>query len=321
MQFLMMDSVSVKNTCHGASILMESMESVRYNDVIMDSMASQITSLTIVYLAVYSWADQRKHQSYASLAFVRGIHRGPVNFPHKRPVTRKMFPFDDVIMWLWQGSSVERGISSSSSRGNTTANIKGEQQEAQILKFNSPLYTLSLPRPSYNIFFSVFIWVLVVVMNRGARKVLHGFEISIFYFFTFILYTYPNITCYCGDKMLLQNTFPESLSINDYENVNKFWDIPLEIVIWTPVCMPFGGVGSLCKPSMGRTSPKYHFFVILFVWYNDQVDNLCVIADDLKSMMIQGSSWRNMLLAHRGLYWYCFVFIFSHFLFVTPELI
>ena len=29
---------------------------------------------------------------------MRGIHRGPVNSPHKRPVTRKMFPFDDVIM-------------------------------------------------------------------------------------------------------------------------------------------------------------------------------------------------------------------------------
>ena len=64
----------------------------------MGSIASQITSLAIVYSAVYSGADQRKHQSSASLAFVRGIHRGPVNSPHKWPVTRKMFPFDDVIM-------------------------------------------------------------------------------------------------------------------------------------------------------------------------------------------------------------------------------
>ena len=60
--------------------------------------ASQITSLTIVYSIVYSDADQRKHPSSASLAFVRVIHRGPVNSPHKWPVTRKMFPFDDVIM-------------------------------------------------------------------------------------------------------------------------------------------------------------------------------------------------------------------------------
>ena len=65
----------------------------------MGAIASQITSLTIVYLTIYSDADQRKHQSSASLAFVRGIHRGPVNSPHKWPVTRKMFPFDDVILW------------------------------------------------------------------------------------------------------------------------------------------------------------------------------------------------------------------------------
>ena len=73
-----------------------------YGDVIMGTIASQITSLTIVYSTVYSDADQRKHQSSASLAFAWGIHRGPVNSPHKWPVTRKMFPFDDVIMFrIW----------------------------------------------------------------------------------------------------------------------------------------------------------------------------------------------------------------------------
>ena len=56
----------------------------------MSTMASQITCLAIVYSTVNS--DQRKHQSSASLAFVRGIHR---------PVTRKMFPFDDVITIYW----------------------------------------------------------------------------------------------------------------------------------------------------------------------------------------------------------------------------
>ena len=69
-----------------------------YDDVIMGAMASQITSLTIVYSTVYSDADQRKHQSSASLAILRGIHRGPVNSPHKWPVTWKMFPFHDVII-------------------------------------------------------------------------------------------------------------------------------------------------------------------------------------------------------------------------------
>ena len=64
----------------------------------MGAIASQITSLPIVFSTVYSDADKGKHQSSASLAFVWGIHRGPVNSPHKGPVTRKMFPFDDVIV-------------------------------------------------------------------------------------------------------------------------------------------------------------------------------------------------------------------------------
>ena len=72
-----------------------------YSDVIMSAMASQITGVSIVYSTVCSGAVQRKHQSSASLAFVRGIHRWPVNSPHKGPVTRIMFPFDDVIMLTW----------------------------------------------------------------------------------------------------------------------------------------------------------------------------------------------------------------------------
>ena len=64
----------------------------------MGVMASQITNLAIVYSTVYSDVDQRKHQSSASLAFVWGFHRWPVNSPQKWPVTQKMFPFDDVIM-------------------------------------------------------------------------------------------------------------------------------------------------------------------------------------------------------------------------------
>ena len=72
---------------------------VHYNDVRMSAMVSQITSLEMVYSTVYSDTDQRKHQGSASLAFVRGIHRWPVNYMHKGPVTPKMFPFDDVIMY------------------------------------------------------------------------------------------------------------------------------------------------------------------------------------------------------------------------------
>ena len=68
----------------------------------MSPMVSQISSLTIVYSTVYSGTDQRKHQSSASLAFVVGIYRWPVNSTHKLPVTRKMSPFDDVIMYQKQ---------------------------------------------------------------------------------------------------------------------------------------------------------------------------------------------------------------------------
>ena len=64
----------------------------------MSAMASQITGVLSVSSTVCSGTDQRKHQSSASLAFVRGIHRWLVFFFHKRPVTQNMYAFDDVIM-------------------------------------------------------------------------------------------------------------------------------------------------------------------------------------------------------------------------------
>ena len=67
-----------------------------YNDALMSVMVSQITSLTIGYSIVYSSVDQRKHQIGGSLAF---SDQWPVNSSHKEAVTRKMFPFDDVIMY------------------------------------------------------------------------------------------------------------------------------------------------------------------------------------------------------------------------------
>ena len=68
-----------------------------YIDVIMRAMTSQPTSLTIVYSTVYSGTDERKYQGSSSLAFVRGNHRSP----HKGTATRKMFPFDDIIIIQW----------------------------------------------------------------------------------------------------------------------------------------------------------------------------------------------------------------------------
>ena len=76
--------------CHGNQYAALS-RTCHYNDVKIGAMASQIASLTIVSSTVYLGADQRTHRISASLAFVRGIHRWPVNSPHKGPVTRKCF--------------------------------------------------------------------------------------------------------------------------------------------------------------------------------------------------------------------------------------
>ena len=74
------------------------------NDAIISAMASQITSLTIVYSIVYSFMRRSKKTSKLCVSgrCVTGIHRWPVNSPHKGPVTWKMFPFDDDIMSWWR---------------------------------------------------------------------------------------------------------------------------------------------------------------------------------------------------------------------------
>ena len=74
---------------------------LHYCDAMMGAMVSQITGVTIVYSTVCSGADQRKRQSSASLAFVRGTHRWSVNSLHKGPGTRQMLSFDDVIISYW----------------------------------------------------------------------------------------------------------------------------------------------------------------------------------------------------------------------------
>ena len=66
----------------------------------MCAIASQITSVSIVCSTVCSGADLRIYRSFALLAFVRGIHRWPVASPHKGPVVREMFPFDNAIMGI-----------------------------------------------------------------------------------------------------------------------------------------------------------------------------------------------------------------------------
>ena len=116
--------IQPKNYAHAVCFVVfcyVSIQDTNYKDVVMGAMASQITSLAIVYSTVNSGTDQRKHQSSASLAFVRGIHRWPVNSPHKWPVTRKIFSFDDVIMfypyllgllhWQWEDLLIGANVS------------------------------------------------------------------------------------------------------------------------------------------------------------------------------------------------------------------
>ena len=81
------------NVCRGCRLVIGKTQwrSFHYSDVIMGTMASQITGVSIFYSSVCSGADHRKHQSSVSLVFLRGIHRWPVNYLHKWPVTRKMF--------------------------------------------------------------------------------------------------------------------------------------------------------------------------------------------------------------------------------------
>ena len=136
------------------------------NDVIMGTIASQITSLTIVYSIVYSDTDQRKHQTSASLAFVRGIHPGPVNSPHKWPVTRKMFPFDDVMIVPKQHYVTYR----------RAANPPKVPYLRSLI--HPPTHLVCNAHLIAN--FLSFHMNLVVVMNCGAGNVLHSFKISVF---------------------------------------------------------------------------------------------------------------------------------------------
>ena len=76
----------------------------------MSVMVTKTTRVLIVYSTVCSVIDQRRQQSFASLAFVGGIHRWLVNFPHKGPVTQKLLPFDVVIMMQFFSSINEKLI-------------------------------------------------------------------------------------------------------------------------------------------------------------------------------------------------------------------
>ena len=145
----------------------------------MSAMASQITSLTIAYSTVCSGTDERKHQSPASLAFVRGIHRSSVNYPHKGPVTREMFPFDDVIMFI----AVPKFVGATAkANGRPTASgfdvfkgtFDGELQTCS--EINLPFhndrrkhYELKFAVPLISYYPGVLSWALIVKFLTDSR--------------------------------------------------------------------------------------------------------------------------------------------------------
>ena len=81
---------------------------MHYNDVKMSTIASQITSLTIIYSTVYSGADQRKQQSFASLAFFAGNSPGIGEFPAQRANDAE----NVSIWWRHHGKSIKLSIES-----------------------------------------------------------------------------------------------------------------------------------------------------------------------------------------------------------------
>ena len=148
-------------------------EYIKHNgDFIMGAISSQITSLTIVYSTVYSDADQRKHQSSASLAFVWGILRGsmnsPMNSPHKWPVTRKMFPFDDVIMisCIWQQNIILHW-SAVITRSNITSKCTHHCRNWGRLSIRSWTHKKHpIPRPDERAM-GCLSWILVIISHHS----------------------------------------------------------------------------------------------------------------------------------------------------------
>ena len=173
----------------------------------MGAMASQITSLPIVYSTVYSDADQRKHQSPASLAFVWGIHRGPVNSPHKWPVTQKMFPYDDVIMIQITYLAIQGGIFSSRNVHMTNESLHIHfptyfnwtwVQHLLITKISNVIYH------SWYVMKLISDWVLLIMQGKSERFdscngpsnfTLIGLKLSIFQLVIFFYPVWPwNLT-------------------------------------------------------------------------------------------------------------------------------
>ena len=128
-----------------------------------------------LFTTIYSGADQRKHQSSASLAFVRGIHRWPVNSPHKGPVTRKMFPFDDVIMSIETLPKVVRRIQLMSQHWFRSCFLPTKHGRV-IIKQNTSIVTI-LGQVANNesvVYVLILMPVIVYVTNHTAGQTRMG---------------------------------------------------------------------------------------------------------------------------------------------------
>ena len=152
--------------------------SMKIGDVIMGAMASQFTSLMIVYSTVYSATDQRKRQSSAPLAFVRGIYRWPVNSPHKGPVMRKMFPFDDVIMHIqsslviYNASNIFQKVATASTA--IVLDMQGLYSLRRRRRIGLGIPMINRRRSSDRLKFTMGVFVPVIrrvfLVNRGPGK-------------------------------------------------------------------------------------------------------------------------------------------------------
>ena len=189
-----------------------------YNDVIMGMIASQITSLTIVYSTVYSGADQRKHQSSLPLAFVWGIHRSLVYSPHKWPVTRKMFPFDDITM-EWR--SFSKVVAMFNHVGRSFNVFKCQHQELiscfRIWAYMLQAYSMCHHDKVANIIESSLLlpeWFLIIAGENTTRKLFLSLALlfkrccSSLRSFSFcviplLLLTFLWLGCYCSKWLYL----------------------------------------------------------------------------------------------------------------------
>ena len=82
---------------------------IYYSDVIMSAMASQTTGVSMVYSTLCSGADQRKHQSSSSLAFVMGNSPATGEFPSQRASNA-----ENISIWWRHHASMAKALTWSS---------------------------------------------------------------------------------------------------------------------------------------------------------------------------------------------------------------